>query len=126
MSKARGLLLAGALLGLGACDYLPAGFTPIADILGQPAAFEGREVKVSGKVVDVNKIPFLNIELYTLRDESGEIVVTRPAELPRVGEALAVRGRVESLAILGGEGFGTALRETGRLPSLPSWPASNP
>lgn len=126
MSSLRRLLLVGLLLGLAGCDYLPFGFTPIADVLSQSAAFEGREVKLQGRVVDVNKIPFLNIEIYTLRDDSGEIIVTRPAELPRVGDTLAVRGRVESLMILGGEGLGTTFRETGRLPVLPSLSASKP
>ena len=120
MNALRSLLLTAMLLGLAGCDYLPFGFTPIAEVLSQSAAFEGREVKLQGTVVDVNKIPFLNIETYTLRDDTGEIVVTRPAELPRVGNTLAVRGRVESLMILGGEGLGTTFRETGRLTVLPS------
>jgi hypothetical protein len=35
---------------------------------------------------------------------------------PKMGERIAIRGRVESLVILAGQGFGTTLREIARLP----------
>jgi hypothetical protein len=114
-------LLFGLVLSLAGCEYLPFGFTPIAQILQQPSDFEGRVVKLHGTVVDVNKIPFLEIQLYTLRDESGEMVIIQPKTLPRLGETLAIRGRVESLMILAGQGLGTTLHEIDRLPTLPEF-----
>ena len=108
-------------LSLSGCDYLPFGFTPIGQVVGQAASFEGREVKLRGRVVDVNKIPVLNISIYTLRDDSGEIVVVQPVELPGIGDEVALRGRVESLFILAGQGLGTTVKEIGRLPVLPDF-----
>lgn len=104
------------LLLLTACDYLPLGFTDLAEVAANPAAFEGRDVKVRGKVTDVTKIPLIDIATYTLEDGTGSVVVISPPELPKMGERVAIRARVESLAIIAGQGFGTTLRETARLP----------
>jgi hypothetical protein len=104
------------LLTLTACDYLPVGFTDIAEVSANPAAFEGRDVKIRGKVADVTKIPLIDIATYTLEDGTGSLVVLGPPELPKMGERIAIRGRVESLVILAGQGFGTTLREVARLP----------
>ena len=108
-------------LSLSGCDYLPFGFTPIGQVVGQAASFEGREVKLRGRVVDVNKIPVLNISIYTLRDDTGEIVVVQPVVLPGIGDEVALRGRVESLLILAGQGLGTTVKEIDRLPVLPDF-----
>jgi len=108
-------------VSLSGCDYLPFGFTPIGQITAQASAFENREVKLRGRVADVNKIPILNVSMYTLRDASGEIVVVNPVDLPKVGEEIAMRGRVESLLILAGQGMGTTVREISRLPVIPGF-----
>ena len=115
-----GLVLALAL-PLAGCDWLPFGYTPINQVTGQGATFEGKVVKLRGKVVDVSKIPVLDIAIYTLRDDTGQIVVTRPAELPKVGEEIALRGQVENLIILAGQGMGTTVQELDRLPVFPSF-----
>ncbi len=108
-------------LSLTGCEYLPFGFTPIGQIMANAASFEGREIKLRGRVVDVNKIPLLDIQTYTLRDGTGEIVVLHPVKLPQIGEEIAIRGRVESLFILAGQGMGTTVKEVGRLPVLPDF-----
>jgi putative SOS response-associated peptidase YedK len=51
-------------------------------------------------------------ELITL---TWGLVPARSKE-PKMGERIAIRGRVESLVILAGQGFGTPLREIARLP----------
>jgi hypothetical protein len=93
-------------LSLVGCDYLPFGFTPIGQIMEQSSSFEGREVKLRGRVINVNKIPILNISTYTLHDDTGEIVVVQPVEPPSIGDEVALRGRVESLLILAGQRYG--------------------
>ena len=104
-----------ALLTLAACDYLPIGYTAIADISSQPVAFEGKEIKIRGEVVEVTKIPLLDIRAYRLRDASGEITVVTQAPLPARGEKIAVKGIVESALIVAGQSFGMSLRESKRL-----------
>lgn len=110
MNHRRALAILGLLLLLPACDYLPLGFTDIGTIVANSAAFEGRDVKIRGKVTDVTKLPLLDIATYTLEDGTGAIVVAMPERLPTLGERIAIRGRVESLVILAGQGFGTTLR----------------
>lgn len=109
--------LAVAIVLVG-CSYFPFGYTKIGEISAQGPKFEGREVKVRGKVADVTKIPFLDIKSYVLRDETGSIVVMAPETLPALGEEIALRATVESVLIVAGKSFGITLRETHRLPVL--------
>jgi hypothetical protein len=104
------VLLATLLAG---CDLL-APATPIKEVLSAPAAFEGKEVRLKGKVKDVTKIPLVDIKAYTLQDETGEIVVTTDGALPAQGAELRLRGRVESAAIVGGQSLGLRVRELER------------
>lgn len=108
-------LLAALLAG---CDYLPFGFTEIGKIETDPTSFEGKEVKVRGEVTGTARIPFLDSRMYTVSDATGEILVFTSGELPRQGEKVAVAGKVESAAIIGGESFGVRIREMRRLPGF--------
>lgn len=109
-----GAILAG-LLFLSGCDYLPFGLTPLKDIAASPAQFEGREVRVKGKVKDITKVPLLDLKLFVLDDGSGEVTVVARESLPAVNETVLLKGVVESMAIMGGESIGVHLRETKRL-----------
>ena len=42
-----------ATVMLAGCDYLPFGYTPIKDIVAAPANFDGKEVKLKGKVKEI-------------------------------------------------------------------------
>ena len=103
-----------AALALGGCDHLGIGVTPIAEVVRDPGKFQGQEVHLKGTVRDTRTIPVLNARSYVLADSTGEISVTAKGELPAKGEKLVVRGRVESLAIIGGKSFGTGLTEFDR------------
>src|SRR5258706_15252906 len=65
-----------APLALAACDYLPLGYTPIKDIVTAPANFEGKEVKLKGRVTDITKLPILELKSFRLQDDTGQITVT--------------------------------------------------
>lgn len=107
-----GAILAGLLL-LSGCDYLPFGLTPIKKIVSAPAQFEGKEVRVKGKVKDITKIPLVDLKMYVLDDGSGEVTVVAES-LPAVNENVTVKGVVESMAIMGGESIGLRIKETKR------------
>lgn len=109
-----GAVLAG-LLFLSGCDYLPFGLTPLKEIAASPAQFEGREVRVKGKVKDITKVPLLDLKLFVLDDGSGEMTVVARESLPAVNETVLLKGVVESMAIMGGESIGVHVRETKRL-----------
>jgi hypothetical protein len=93
------------------CDHLGIGVTPIAEIVRDPAKFEGREVSLKGTVRDTRKIPVIDSRSFVLADSTGEITVTAKGDLPAKGEKLLVRGKVQSLAIVGGQSFGTGVAE---------------
>jgi len=109
-----GAILAGLLL-LSGCDYLPFGLTPVKEIVTSPAQFEGKEIRVKGKVKDITKVPLIDLRLYVLDDGSGEVNVVTQNALPAVNETVTVKGVVESAAILGGQSLGLRIRETKRL-----------
>ncbi len=100
-----------AALTLAGCDYF--GFTPIKEILASPAQFEGQEVKVKGRVTRVAKI--LAMSGYNLRDETGEITVITYGKLPGENDEVAIKGKVKSAVIMGGNAIGLRVEETQRL-----------
>ncbi|MFA5243466.1 MAG: hypothetical protein WC029_12230 [Sulfuricella sp.] len=108
-----GTVLAG-LLALSGCDYLPFGQTPVQEIMAAPAQFEGKEVRIRGKVKDVTRIPLINLSMYIVDDGSGEITVMAQDKLPAMDETVNVRGVVESAAILGGHSIGLRIKELKR------------
>ena len=112
--------LAGALavsltLMLAGCDYLPFGYTTVKEISATPASFEGKEVKVKGKVRTVAK--FFGMQGFILQDEAGEITVSTATgtDLPAEGAEVALRGTVHSAAIVGGSAMGLRIDETKRI-----------
>ena len=105
------------LMLLASCQYLPFGYTDVGQITARPAEFEGKEVKVKGKVTEITKIPFIELKTYVLRGDTGEIVVTTDGSLPAKGERIAIHALVRSAAIIGGESVGLTLKELKRLPA---------
>jgi cytochrome c-type biogenesis protein CcmE len=110
--------LAVALLAavpFAGCDYLPFGYTPIKEIVAAPANFEGKEVRLNGKVKDITKLPILDLKSFTLQDGTGEITVTTQGNLPAVNDNLTLKGTVKSAVIIGGQSLGLRVEETQRL-----------
>lgn len=104
-----------AALSLGGCDELPFGRTAVKDILAAPAQFEGKEVRIHGKVKDIVKIPIIDLETYSVDDGTGELTVITHDKLPAQNDTVTVRGVVESTAIVGGQSIGLRLKETKRV-----------
>ena len=85
------------LLGLLACtSFFP---TPISKLLQDPRGYEGKEVMVSGMVVEV--ISILVLKYFVVRDDTGEIAVITQRPLPRKGEKVKVYGKIEEAFSLG-------------------------
>ena len=109
-ARAAALALAAALT-LAACDYF--GFTAIKDIVATPAQFDGKEVKVKGKVSD--PVQLFNLRSFIVKDDTGEITVTTGGSLPAAGADVAVKGTVRSAVIVSGKSLGLRVEETQRL-----------
>ena len=101
---------------LAGCDYLPFGSTPIRQITEAPANFEGKEVKLAGKVKDMTSLPIVELKSFTVQDDTGEILVTTDANLPALGESVRLKGTVHSALIIGGQSVGLYVKEIKRLP----------
>lgn len=115
MKTLRATLIVTFCAAAAACNALGIGVTPLGDIVANPSRFDNAEVRVKGKVVDVNKVPLVGLRLYTLRDASGEMTVVAAGDtLPALNDTVAVRAKVESAAIVQGEALGLRLAEIER------------
>jgi len=103
-----------AVLLLAGCDALGLGVTPIREVTAAPANFEGKEIRLKGRVLSVTKLPLIDVKTYTLRDDSGEITVSTKGELPSVNDSGGVSGTVKSAAIVGGQSLGLRVEEVRR------------
>ena len=103
------------VISLPGCDQLPFGYTELRAIAENPAQFEGKEVKVRGTVVDVVKLPILEIRVFVLKDETGQMPVQTTNAVPALNQEVMLKGRVESTAIIGGQSLGLRIMETQRL-----------
>ena len=109
------VVLLSALTFLAACDYLPFDYTEIRLILENPTQFEGKEVKVRGAVVDVLKIPILEIRVFMLDDGTAQMPIQTSGPVPGLKQNVHLKGRVESTAIIGGKSLGLRVMEVERL-----------
>ena len=99
LGKSAVLFFCFFILVVTACDKLPFGYTKIGDIVKNPAAFEGKEIEIHGKVVEVTKLPLIEKKFYNVDDGTGQILVTTEQNVPGMGEKVAVKVRIKSMAI---------------------------
>lgn len=76
---------------LTACDSITT--TPIKDILDNPRQFSGKELQIKGQVVDIFSL--FVVKYFMVQDKTGEIVVITYKPLPKKGETIKVKGKVE-------------------------------
>ncbi len=107
-------MLLVVLLATVRCDAIDGGYTKIGEVVKNPSLFDGKEIKVRGKVVDVLKLPLVETKFYTVKDETGELLVIAGAATPDMGAEVRVRGTIDSMAIIGGKSFGLHLKESQR------------
>lgn len=80
------------------CGWFP---TRIGEILAHPRDYDGRTVTVSGTVS--RAIGVGRVRTFVVADETGSIRVITERAVPRDGEQVRVRGRVEQSFVLLGE-----------------------
>ncbi len=84
----------------------------IADLQNNPARYQNRSVNINGIVTSSWGVPLLPFKLYRVDDGTGEVtVLSNAARTPTRGARVSVRGRVEDVAVLGGQAVGLHLRE---------------
>ncbi len=92
-----GIIFCLLIFALTACDTLFP--TPISDILQNPRKYAGKQVSVSGKVVETFSL--VVIRYFVVRDDTGEITVVTERPLPKKGEQIKVTGKVQEAFSLG-------------------------
>lgn len=93
----------------------PVVFHSVSQIQGQPEAWNGRSVRLRGKVVGLFAVPMLDSAAYELSDGSGTIHVISQSGLPVKGTQVVVLGTVANLVMIGSFTSGLVIRETSRL-----------
>lgn len=101
-------------LALTGCERLEFGYTKISDLQKNPSQYDGKEVKIKGKVIDVMKLPFFEMKLYMVKDDTGEILVTTDTTTPGMDTEVRVKGVLDTMAIIGGKSIGLHLKESQR------------
>lgn len=105
---ARVLTLAGVLVVLAGC----AGVTPIRDLLNDPSEYDGKTVRIEGKVRGA--AGGLGVGAYEVEDDTGRLtVVTDDRDPPRTGSDVGVKGKFQALLSLGIKSL-AVLREESR------------
>lgn len=100
---------------ISGCDSIAPQKVTIGEILKDPTAYDGKELKLSGKVMDVLKIPFVEVRMYALDDGTGTIPVITEGNTPGLNKQVRTKGVIENMAIVGGQSIGIHLKEIKRL-----------
>lgn len=73
--------------------------TKIGDIVSHPREFSGKEVTVSGRVIDTFSL--FVVRYYTLQDDTGQIAIVTDRPLPARGEKMKTKGIVKEAFSIG-------------------------
>ena len=89
------------------------GITPIGKILKDPRLYEGKIITIKGMVTE--RVSFMIIKYYKVKDRTGEIMVITEKLLPSVGAKITVKGKVNDAFSLGGEQMLVFMEKYGRI-----------
>ncbi len=105
----RVLLLATFVLLASACALRA---PHIADLKTNPGRYQDRSVRIDGVVTSSWGVPLVPFKLYRVDDGTGEVtVISQKGFTPARGARVRVKGRVEEVAVFGGQTIGLHLRE---------------
>ncbi len=88
--------------------------TRIADILGSPESFDGRDVTIEGTAIPGLAFEYVDEQPYRLKDPTGEIWVITRGYMPEEGRWVVVKGTVVSPYQIKGRRFEVAVIERER------------
>ncbi len=84
----------------------------IADLRNHPGRYQDHTVTVNGVVTSSWGIPLVPFRLYKVDDGTGEVtVISQGTKTPTRGAHVHVKGRVNEVAVFGGQAVGLHLRE---------------
>ena len=84
----------------------------IADLKMNPGRYQDRSVNIEGVVTTSWGVPLAPFRMYKVDDGTGEVtVLSQSSWMPTRGARVKVKGRVDEIAVLGGQAVGLHLRE---------------
>ena len=84
----------------------------ISELQRHPGRYQDHTVSVSGVVTTSWGLPLVPFRVYKVDDGTGEVtVLSQGTRTPARGEQVRVRGRVNEVAVFGGQTLGLHLRE---------------
>jgi hypothetical protein len=101
------VLLVAFLVAAPACGRFRR--TPIGDIVQNPAAFEGKTVRVAGTVVEAANL--FVVKFYKVEDSTGRVTVVARDAVPLRGARVRVRGTVHQAFVLGDQSLTVIVEE---------------
>lgn len=100
-----------AVLVLASC----AGVTPIKDLLNDPSHYDGKTVRIEGKVRGA--VGGLGVGAYEVEDKTGRLtVVSEENSPPRTGADVEVKGKFQAILSLGFKSLAVLREESRNLP----------
>jgi hypothetical protein len=84
----------------------------ISDLQRNPGRYQNRSVHIDGVVTSSWGVPLVPFRLYRVDDGTGEVtVLSQGGRTPTKGAHVRVKGKIEEVAVLGGQPLGLHLRE---------------
>jgi hypothetical protein len=84
----------------------------VADLQHNPGRYQNHTVSIEGVVTSSWGVPLAPYKMYKVDDGTGEVtVLSQGSRMPTRGARVRVRGRVNEVAVLGGQAVGLHLRE---------------
>jgi hypothetical protein len=85
----------------------------IAELKFNPGRYQDKTVSIDGVVTSSWGLPLVPFRLYKVDDGTGELtVVAQDGRVPTKGARVRVKGRVNEVAMFGGQSVGLHVRQT--------------
>jgi hypothetical protein len=84
----------------------------ISDLQRNPGRYYDRSVRIDGIVTSSWGVPLVPFRMYKVDDGTGEVtVISQGSRSPTRGARVHVKGKVNEVAVFGGQSVGLHLRE---------------
>ena len=84
----------------------------ISELKNNPGRYQERSVHIDGVVTSSWGVPLVPFRMYKVDDGTGEVtVLSNGSRMPTRGARVRVKGRVNEVAVFGGQALGLHLRE---------------
>jgi hypothetical protein len=110
MTRLSRIVLTLVLVGFTSACAVSLRNPRIADLRRNPGRYENHSVSIDGVVTSSWGIPLA--QMYKVDDGTGEVtVLSQGSRMPTRGARVRVKGRVNEVAVFGGQAVGLHLRE---------------